>query len=757
MWCFVWSDNGLICSDNSLSSTDVLFGGPRVMSSHPEPPSCEDVRVFVNNFGAIIKSRECPLCELMRFVIFEANPHLPRNNGDLICAAGNCPPEPIDWSIIECYLVPFAADLVEKCQIYYPARKRGATVLWVHLIHPNDPKLFEYYIPDSGFAVSGCIPGRTCFLKLNFDETNIDILKQRPLLNGAKVLEDRPNFDKIKKWIHSCEEYHVVTCRRENSTYSSEALSAFRVVDVKDRRIVHVNFTGEAYAALSYVWGSNHEEHTSHLFDSGRVARPTQLPKTIEDALFVCEQIGVNYLWVDLLCINQKDARDKAVQIDNMGHIYANAVVTIVAATGADSNSGLAGVGGYAHSKRPAFRRQATRKVKSRNIITTLRSKVDSIVDKSRVWMNRGWTYQEGLLSRRCLVFSEDDVVFFCRNGYCRDSSNLGNRADGEFCKGIDFPQEHDCHKNIVLRNKQPWSTVYREFDYMNNVLELTQRHFTQESDVLNAFQGYLALIEKASEMEFSFGLPKSEILNGLCWLSMIPMELSLLPGFPSWSWAGWRKAPTMQRPGIRRIAAGRVRILYPFITYEVIDLSSEQWQLVDSRYMDLKCHSWVLSWVMGFEMDKTTTKNRVLQISAHVSFVRDDVLMINSKVASFRVGVMDPVSPCPFPRVCILTNDGRQIPPFCSDSGDAKMLKPSDPTYPSWNWAFDRPVRFVMLKYWQELHGHGSYQSFNRVLVMPLDNRAGTRHFRRTCALFLLPVDVWESAEPEMECIYLA
>src|ERR1700751_5315161 len=108
---FIHGNSEKLCKVCESINLDVLFGG-RLIESDRDPPSLyEDIRVYVNNVGAILKSEGCPLCELMRFVIFEPNPVLPRENGDLICAAGNCAPEPIDWSVIDCYLVPFAADL----------------------------------------------------------------------------------------------------------------------------------------------------------------------------------------------------------------------------------------------------------------------------------------------------------------------------------------------------------------------------------------------------------------------------------------------------------------------------------------------------------------------------------------------------------------------------------------------------------------------------------------------------------------------
>ena len=42
-------------------------------------------------------------------------------------------------------------------------------------------------------------------------------------------------------------------------------------------------------------------------------------------ALLETQQEGIQYLWVDALCINQADEYEKAAQIKQMGQIYSMA------------------------------------------------------------------------------------------------------------------------------------------------------------------------------------------------------------------------------------------------------------------------------------------------------------------------------------------------------------------------------------------------------------------------------------------------
>ncbi|TID24208.1 HET-domain-containing protein [Venturia nashicola] len=56
-------------------------------------------------------------------------------------------------------------------------------------------------------------------------------------------------------------------------------------------------------------------------------------------------------MWVDTLCISQYDSLTKSREIGLMGAIYANAIVTIVAADGDDTNYGLRGFKGLSDQR----------------------------------------------------------------------------------------------------------------------------------------------------------------------------------------------------------------------------------------------------------------------------------------------------------------------------------------------------------------------------------------------------------------------
>ena len=77
------------------------------------------------------------------------------------------------------------------------------------------------------------------------------------------------------------------------------------------------------YAALSYCWGD--AAITKDIFVN---SIETPVTSNLADALHHLRRLGVSTIWVDALCINQKDKLEKGLQIRNMHHIFSKASIT---------------------------------------------------------------------------------------------------------------------------------------------------------------------------------------------------------------------------------------------------------------------------------------------------------------------------------------------------------------------------------------------------------------------------------------------
>lgn len=124
------------------------------------------------------------------------------------------------------------------------------------------------------------------------------------------------------------------------------------------------------------------------------------LPQTIEDALRFVSDIEQRYLWVDSVCIDQGDEASKMRQIKVMSAFYQGAYATTIAFSGDSTASGLPRAG---HIKTP--HRQLSCSMDGIRLVgfwPTLSQLV-----WVPAWREKSRTYQEAILSRRCIYLSK--------------------------------------------------------------------------------------------------------------------------------------------------------------------------------------------------------------------------------------------------------------------------------------------------------------------------------------------------------------
>ena len=238
----------------------------------------------------------------------------------------------------------------------------------------------------------------------------------------------------LRTWLSKCESDHAMCWWT-----GPKASLRLRLFDVKFRCVRRFQISSDntvRYVALSYVWGSQAQRLTLSRANCNALSQKgainlDEISRTIPDAAAVVEMLGERSLWVDALCILQDDEEDLAEQIPVMGQIYTRSLVTIMAAASTDSNSGLPGVS--THVRRPqrvseplsggVLMRTCTPKYTGKScdeggcLITTA-----DYLQNSK-WNTRGWTFQEKVLSRRCLFFMEEQVHWECqRASWCEET-----------------------------------------------------------------------------------------------------------------------------------------------------------------------------------------------------------------------------------------------------------------------------------------------------------------------------------------------
>ncbi|KAM0221261.1 hypothetical protein ACHAQD_005617 [Fusarium lateritium] len=132
-------------------------------------------------------------------------------------------------------------------------------------------------------------------------------------------------------------------------------------------------------------------------------------------AITVALELKIAYIWIDRYCVPQQDCPEKLEQIQKMHEIYREADLTIIAAAGHGPDYGLPGISA-SRVKAPS----ADVRIGFHRIVSTGKSAQETI--RSKVWASRAWTYQEGLVSGRKLIFTDEQVYLHCMQREFRET-----------------------------------------------------------------------------------------------------------------------------------------------------------------------------------------------------------------------------------------------------------------------------------------------------------------------------------------------
>jgi hypothetical protein len=179
----------------------------------------------------------------------------------------------------------------------------------------------------------------------------------------------------------------------------------------------------EYYIALSRRWGQVDSRKDPCTYRSNIEQRKQnididELPRSFQDAIAVSRALGVQYLWIDSLCIIQKDMEDWELEAGNMEAVFSSAYCTIAATSAKSSHVGFLG----------PLKPRSVVTVPSRTGPLYICQNIDNFhedVEKG-VLNTRGWVLQERALSRRTIHFTATQIYLECGQGiYCETLAKL--------------------------------------------------------------------------------------------------------------------------------------------------------------------------------------------------------------------------------------------------------------------------------------------------------------------------------------------
>jgi hypothetical protein len=378
------------------------------------------------------------------------------------------------------------------------------------------------------------------------------------LFMGRRVEVDGSIQARIKSWLDLCKGQHRGPCNHEDFHALSRfddmvSHSYFGVVDVHNMQLVALPSARLAkkrysrylpYAALSYVWGDTSTyrtrlENIPLLRTHGGIEKVlNQLPTVIKDAIDLTRRLGLQYIWIDALCIVQDSPQSWKLNAYNMDIIYGSADLTICAADGQDASAGLRAMRMNDHN---GHQQMADCAPGVRLVV----SRPPEMYIKASKWNTRAWTFQERLLSTRCLIFTAGRVYFQCRSTGMSEDIYADREGAGWSLDFVDAPMQ------MFRQLPQRAFWVYTKI-----VTLYTHRELSKSEDILAASSGIRNLMKDVMNAPFVFGLPSSHFDLAILWQHIMPVQRRNVAqtqserhekpvDFPSWCWSGWQGAAT--------------------------------------------------------------------------------------------------------------------------------------------------------------------------------------------------------------------
>lgn len=345
----------------------------------------------------------------------------------------------------------------------------------------------------------------------------------------------------INSCLRKCIDSHAL-CQKRESGLPARLLHVGSRGDTTVRLVETDSSATSRYVALSYCWGNSVMVKTTEAYlEAMKLGVDTsQLPQAYVDAITMTQELGIQYLWVDALCIIQDSHEDWEKESAKMSGIYANAHLTIAASSSGSAKQPFLRGDPRTESHADLHDRQVfSKQVVDEGNCLKLKSRIISEsgihsrwqggsegVSPMEPWSQRGWTLQEQLLSTRLLLFSSGEMQWSCQEAlWCECRSRLNHRR---------------------LFGQKPVSQISSApdaFRFWHKVVEnYSKRLLTEPKDKLAAISGIAATLQEKIWSRYAAGLWLENIDMDLLWRRAHPALPTNQPRWgisaPSFSWA---------------------------------------------------------------------------------------------------------------------------------------------------------------------------------------------------------------------------
>ncbi|OBT80157.1 hypothetical protein VF21_00677 [Pseudogymnoascus sp. 05NY08] len=338
------------------------------------------------------------------------------------------------------------------------------------------------------------LPGKVCTDCNSGVAVNIAILSSF-LPESADCYDELPDvFNIANNWVSKCTENHDLCKSNGDSTLPTR---------------------------LIYITGESPRLDLDTYMEALPVER---LPKTFKDAIEITQRLGLDYLWIDSLCIIQDSVEDWQKESALMSSVFGGSTINIAACSARDGRQGC-------FTKQPYFSGGLRTRITDGKLRRVQDFHSGQVYDLSTFETHlgtRAWALQEKMLPPRTIHFGDRGAFWECRSTIASEYL-----PDG-------FPRK--LGRDLVRRNRKlqkHWLDIVRLYSAAN---------LTFGKDKLPALSGIARLGHNETGDLYLAGLWRDKLEEQLCWSRSIsqPSMMRLRPPMrprppwraPTWSWA---------------------------------------------------------------------------------------------------------------------------------------------------------------------------------------------------------------------------
>ena len=281
--------------------------------------------------------------------------------------------------------------------------------------------LESYYIGrDKFYDVRAWRDGKPRDIKIN-KIVKVPLLSENKSRHDISRIEENYDFKKVKYDEENGAVYPLET-NFEWKTSGSSSLSKLPLrlccisnesdesgepkIEIKTR--INCADKAKSYAILSYSWGGKADESIKWSLKNAQERLSLGGQKALKKAIKTLKvlknkhNLDIKYFWMDQLCIDQNNPKEKGHEVTRMREYYGNGTVTLIPI---NTNIGEETIRKLIRSFEPG----ESGLIYPNKIIENSLPILEKIIGSE--WFSRSWTFQEGLLSKQTIFMFDDYLI----------------------------------------------------------------------------------------------------------------------------------------------------------------------------------------------------------------------------------------------------------------------------------------------------------------------------------------------------------